>query len=206
MRTTGLPAGTHSSSRKNVSETKSGLRRRAACLIDAPGGTAQRGVGGRDLRTLRAYLVFSRGQARNIELLGKLAHPGGLDGLVGARIVELCPGYAARLELRFVALQLLCCLFLGCFRLRKLRLHHREFGTALADLQIGKLRPRRIELLVGLLLGSGFLLGVELEEASVGGDGLPALDKQLLEATRDGRGNIDVLRLDVALVATGLLA
>jgi hypothetical protein len=111
-----------------------------------------------------------------------------------------------RLELRLVPRELLLGLERGRLRLRELRLDHPDLRHAAPLLEIGELGLGGLHLLVGLALRGGLLLGLELEERRLGGDGLPALDEQALEAAADGRGDVDVLAFDVALVGRGLLA
>jgi hypothetical protein len=133
-------------------------------------------------------------------LSGQLAHAGCLDRVVGAGILELGPGYAARLELRLVAPELQRGLLFRRERLRELRLGDVDLGIALSEPQIGELGGGRSQLLLGLPLRGRFLVRLQLEERRLGLDRLAALYEEPVEPAAHRRGDVDVLSLDVTLI------
>src|SRR5262249_34188820 len=159
----------------------------------------------RDLGVLRADLVLARRQPGHLQLARELAHPRGLDGVVGAGIVELGARDAADFELGLVALELLRGLRFRRDRLGELRPGQVELWIALAELQIGELGLGGLELLVGLPLGRRFLIGLQLEERRTRVDRLPALHEEAFEPAADGRGDVYVFALDIALVGGRLV-
>ena len=187
MRTTGLPAATHSPSRYSVSNTRPALRGQHRLLVELPRRLLERGARGRDLRRLRLDLLVAARQLRNGELAAQLRDARRVGRVRGAAVVELRARDAADLELRLVARELRRGLLLVDLRLRELRARDVLLRRALAELQIGKLRLGRLHLLLRLPLRRRFAHGLERVEARVDGDFVAALDRQLIETPGNRR-------------------
>jgi hypothetical protein len=132
IRTTGLPAATHSPSRYGRIEYATGTCGDDGLLIELPARLVDGGLRRGNLRRLRLDLLAAIRQRGDGQLASQLRRSGGGCRARSAGVVELLPRNSADCELRLVARELVGGLLLVDLRLLKLRARDVLFGRPLA--------------------------------------------------------------------------
>ncbi len=182
-------------------EDEPGLRRGLAALGQVPFRLRQDGLGRARFRLGRGDLVFPRAQPRRGQVGGRLRHALAVLVARGPRPVERLGGGRAAGDQVRLALVFLLREIQRRARLGQLRLQRFDFGGASALLRIFQRGARLGQALGGFVARVLFAGAFEGEERVAGAHLPAALHAQDFQLPGRGRGDVDVLALDVTLHA-----